>query len=233
MRYWARRVTPSMVIACIALGVALSGTSIAATVKDAISGKRIAKNTLPGDRVKKGTLGGNRVRPDSITGVQVNESLLGKVPSAAAADSAGDAAALGSRPASAYATLAARTIPSGITVSGAFGLSANIGGAATVDLRQVVSLPGLAASDLTDATVNFAAAAAVGDADPACTGTALAPSAPAGKVCLYLSASVGMSTTVSGEAIPLLAGSRAGFVVHALQASTATGVYGTWAYTAP
>lgn len=97
----------------------------------------------------------------------------------------------------------------------------------------MVGLPGLAASDLTDATVNFAAAAAVGDADPACTGTAVAPTAPAGKVCLYLSASVGMSTTVSGEAIPLLAGSRAGFVVNALQAEAATGVYGTWAYTAP
>ena len=142
MRYWARRVTPSMVIACIALGVALSGSSIAATVKDAISGKRIVKNSLPGDRVKKGTLGGSRVRPDSLTGVQVNESLLGKVPAAAAADTAADAAALGSRPASAYATLAARTIPSGTTVSGAFGLSANVGGATTVDLRQVVGLPG-------------------------------------------------------------------------------------------
>lgn len=233
MRYWARRVTPSMVIACIALGVALSGTSTASTVKDAISGKRVVKNSLPGDRVKKGTLGANRIRPDSLTGVQVNESRLGTVPAATTAERAADAAALGSRPASAYATLAARTIPSGITVSGAFGLSANIAGVATVDLRQVVSLPGLATSELTDATVNFAAAAAAGDADPSCVGTALAPSAPAGRVCLYLSASVGVGTTVSGEAIPLLAGSRAGFVVRALQASAATGVYGTWAYTSP
>ncbi len=222
-----------MVVACVALGVALSGSSFAATVKDAISGTRIARNSLPGNRVEVGSLPANRVRADSLTGRQVNEALLGKVPAAAAADTAADAAALGSRPAAAYATLSARTIPSGTTVSGAFGLSANIATASSVNLRQVVSLPGLAGSDLTDATVNFAAAAAVGDADPSCTGTALAPAAPAGRVCLYLSASVGVSTTVSGEAIPLLAGSRSGFVVHAIQADAATGVYGTWAYTAP
>ena len=63
-------------------------------------------------------------------------------------------------------------------------------------------------------------------------GTAAAPTAPPGRVCLYLSASVGMSTTVTGEAIPLLAGSRSGFVVQAVQTDAATGVFGAWAYTA-
>jgi len=232
MRWLAKRVTPSMVIACLALGVALSGSSIAASVKDAVNGTQVARNTLPGNRVVMGTLPANRVKPDSLTGRQVNESRLAKVPSAVASDTAADAAALGGRPAGAYRTLASQPIPSGTTVSGAFGLSANITGAATVDLRQVVSLPGLATSDLTSAAVNFGNAAAVGDADPGCAGSATAPTAPPGRVCLYLAASVGLNTTVTGEAIPLLAGSRAGFVVQAVQADAATGVFGVWAYTA-
>lgn len=233
MRALARRVTPSMVIACIALGVALSGSSVAANVKNAINGSRVAKNTLPGNRVKSGSLPANKIVRNSLTGRQINESRLRRVPKAGVAQRALDAAALGGRPASAYRPLASGPIPSGTTVSGAFGLSANIiGGATQVDLRQVVSLPGLATTDLTSATVNFGNAAAVGDPDPSCTGTAAAPTAPPGRVCLYLSASVGMSTTVTGEAIPLLAGSRSGFVVQAVQADAATGVFGAWAYTA-
>ena len=92
-----------MVIACLALGVALSGSSIAASVKDAVNGTQVARNTLPGNRVETGTLPANRIKPDSLTGRQVNESRLAKVPSAVAADTAADAAALGGRPAGATA----------------------------------------------------------------------------------------------------------------------------------
>jgi hypothetical protein len=60
-----------------------------------------------------------------------------------------------------------------------------------------------------------------------------APSAPAGKVCLYLTGVAGSDTAVDGEAIPGLAGSRLGFVVHAVSATTSvSGLFGTWAYTA-
>lgn len=233
MRSWARHVTPSMVVACIALIVALGGPSIAATVGNAIDGETVERASLPGNRVVRASLPANRIRPNSLTGRQVNERRLDSVPRADAADVAENARALGGSPASAFRTLATRTIPSGTTVTGAFGLSANFITTTGADLRQVVSLPGLASADLTDATVNFATAAAVMDADPACVGTAQVPSAPAGKVCLYLSSFVGGATQVSGEAIPLLAGSRPGFVVHASQAGAATGVFGTWAYTAP
>jgi hypothetical protein len=101
-------------------------------------------------------------------------------------------------------------------------------------MAQVVSLPGTASTDLTDATVNFAPAASASDGDPACTGNAGAPTAPAGKVCLYLAVAAGSGTTVEGLAIPSLPGSRAGFVVHAVSATASTtGVFGVWAYTAP
>jgi hypothetical protein len=92
----------------------------------------------------------------------------------------------------------------------------------------------LAPTDLTDATVNFAPTPAATDADPSCAGNVAAPTAPAGKVCLYIAAAAGTGTTVEGLAIPALPGSRAGFVVHAVNATAAaTGVFGVWAYTAP
>jgi len=230
-----------MIVAVVALGVALGGTSIAANVTKAIRGTDVARNSLPGNRVRRGSLPADRLRPNSVTGRQVNEARLGKVPKARAADTAvtaSNAQALGAKPPSAYQTFAQQTIPSGTTVTGAFGFSANItplssGDITNAELKQVVSLPGMATNDLTDDNVNFGSAVAVGDPDPACTGRAMAPTAPPGRVCLYLSASVGVGTVVTGDAIPLLTGSRAGFVVHATQANTATGVFGTWAYTAP
>lgn len=232
MRGVVKRVTPSMVIACIALGVALSGSSIAAGVRDAINGSQVTRNTMPGNRIKTDSLPANRIVDNALTGRQIKEASLGRVPLAAAATTAAEATTLGGRAAREYRTYANQPIPSGATVTGAFGLSANVVGASRVDLRQVVSLPGLATTDLSSATVNFGNAVAVRDADPQCTGTALAPTAPPGRVCLYLSASVGLNTTVTGEAIPLLSGSRSGFVVQAEQADAATGVFGAWAYTA-
>jgi hypothetical protein len=143
-----------------------------------------------------------------------------------------------------------------VTVTGAFGIGSNVTSTVTVavvdpdpppgvvatatattalsnDVKQVVQLPGPAPSDLSDATVNFANAGAA-DADASCTGTAAAPTAPPGKVCLYLSAGQGAGTTFDGQAIPGLAGSHSGFVVHAANATLGeTGAFGTWAYTAP
>src|SRR3954454_16776755 len=63
----------------VALVVAMGGTGYA-TVK--IKGNQIAKNAVTSKTVKN----------DSLTGRDVKESSLGKVPSAAAADSAGSAA---------------------------------------------------------------------------------------------------------------------------------------------
>ncbi|MDX6631944.1 MAG: hypothetical protein QOH00_4190, partial [Gaiellales bacterium] len=145
----------------------------------------------------------------------------------------------------------------GLTVTGAFGIGSNVTVAVTTtidppsapdtstptnatstaamtsDIRQVVQLPGLAPADLSDANVNFANPGAV-DADPACSGTATAPTAPAGKVCLYLTSAAGTGTTLDGQAIPGLTGSRSGFVVHAANATLGqAGAFGTWAYTAP
>ena len=196
---------------------------------------------------------GDRIKANSVTGTQINESTLATVPSALTAKRVGiadratnaqratnadNSLALGGTAAAGYLTFATRAIPSGVTVTGAFGIGSNVTATGSTamanDVVQVVQFPGTATGDLGNDLVNFAPGAGAGDADAACGGSAAAPSAPAGKVCLYLSASAGVDTVVDGEVVPGLPGSRLGFAVHAVSPTTGvTGVYGTWAYTAP
>jgi hypothetical protein len=75
-RRFARLPSPAMIVAVVALVIALTGTAFAAAL---VSGDQL---------IKKGSLSGNRLRKHTITGTQVNLSKLGKVPSAASADSA-------------------------------------------------------------------------------------------------------------------------------------------------
>ena len=124
------------------------------------------------------------------------------------ATNADDALALGGTAAAGFRTLRRAAIPSGLTVTGAFGISSNVTTLSTPtnDIREVVQLPGLASADLSDETVNFANTPAAVDTDSSCTGSAAAPTAPPGRVCLYLTQTQGLTTTVDGEAIPLLLG---------------------------
>lgn len=252
------RVSPAMGVALVALAFAVSGTSFAegAATKlgKLVSGSKIKRSSIPGNRLMKGGVSGDRLRNDSVTGKQVNESTLGPVPSALTANTAkrvnvadratnaqratnaDNALALGGTAAAGFLTFANRAIPSGVTVTGAFGIASTIAVTAPPgnDIQQVVQFPGSAPSDLISETINFAPGAGASDADASCTGSAAAPTAPAGKVCLYVSAALGDGTLFEGAAIPGIAGSRSGFVVHALNTTlTTTGVFGAWAYTAP
>jgi hypothetical protein len=243
------RVSPAMGVALVALAFAVSGTSFAQGAATRVG------RLISGSSIKRGSITGNRIRSNSLTGKQIDEKSLATVPSAAVAKraqtadratnaqratNADNALTLGGTAAAGFLTYASQAIPSGATVTGAFGFAGTVtvtdltatATATGNDMAQVVSLPGTAPADLTDATVNFAPTPAATDGDPACAGNITAPTAPAGKVCLYIASAAGTGTTVEGLALP---GSRAGFVVHAVSAaaSAATGVFGVWAYTAP
>lgn len=71
---WIRR----NAVALLALFVALGGTGYAAV-------------TINGNAIKNGTIAGKKLKKNTLGGRQVKESKLGKVPSAARADSAGTA----------------------------------------------------------------------------------------------------------------------------------------------
>jgi len=91
------------VIGLLALFIALGGTTYAATAlpKNSVGTKQLKKNAVTAAKIKNGSatntkIGANaitaaKVKNDSLTGADILESSLGKVPSAAAADSATNA----------------------------------------------------------------------------------------------------------------------------------------------
>lgn len=75
------RPSPALVVACIALGVALGGTSVAAI-------QALPRNSVGTKQLKKNAVTSPKVKNNAITGADVRESTLAKVPSATTADTA-------------------------------------------------------------------------------------------------------------------------------------------------
>ena len=104
------------------------------------------------------------------------------------------------------------------------------------------SFPVKAPAGLSDTQVNAAPNAAAGDPDATCTGSSDNPSAPAGKVCIYISRANNAQVTGFRLTNPGVAGTSPGdaygFIVRILDTGTVgntatTNSEGTWAYTAP
>ena len=102
-----KRPSAAGIIAVIALVLAMGGTATAAKL---FTGKDIQNKSLTGKDMKGKTIGKGKLKLDTLGGDQIDESALGKVPSAAAADtaatamsaaSADDAAKVGGVPAAA------------------------------------------------------------------------------------------------------------------------------------
>jgi hypothetical protein len=84
-------------IALLALFIALSGTTFAATnalAPNSVGAKQLKKNAVTTKKIKKNAVTGAKVKNNSITGADVLESSLGKVPSATNADTAANTNAL-------------------------------------------------------------------------------------------------------------------------------------------
>ena len=126
------------------------------------------------------------------------------------------------------------TIPSGVTIVGNLTWDSH-GSTNLLPDRLYVAFPGRAPVPLTDTKVNFNQPGVTGDGDPECTGGVNAPTAPAGKVCIYLVTSAGMATNqLYGNAGYPLA--DAGFELAFFPNGTDDVdqfVYASWAYTAP
>src|SRR5262245_2693422 len=73
-----RRPSPAMVVACLALLVALGGTSYAAS--------QLPANSVGTKQLKKGAVTAVKVRDNSLTGRDIKESTLSMVPLAADSD---------------------------------------------------------------------------------------------------------------------------------------------------
>jgi hypothetical protein len=93
-------------VGMLALFIALSGTAYAATLprnsvgtaqlqKNAVTTPKIKKSAVTSRKIKRNAVTGAKVKTDSLTGLDINESALGKVPSAATADTATTASTAG------------------------------------------------------------------------------------------------------------------------------------------
>lgn len=79
--------SPALVISCIALFVALSGTSYAVI--------KLPKNSVGTKQLRPNAVKSSKIADNQITGADVNEATLAEVPSAANAGSAANAAQAG------------------------------------------------------------------------------------------------------------------------------------------
>jgi hypothetical protein len=100
----ARKPSPAMLVAIVALVSSFAGPAVA---DQAV---QIAK-ALNGGKIKAHSIAGSKLKNNTITGKQVNEGKLGKVPSAGTADSAttatnatdaANSSQLGGKPGSSY-----------------------------------------------------------------------------------------------------------------------------------
>ena len=85
--------TYANVTATLALFIALGGGAYAATVLPAnsVGPRQLKSNAVERGKIKNSAVNSAKVRDNSLTGADINEGALGKVASAAAADSATNA----------------------------------------------------------------------------------------------------------------------------------------------
>lgn len=78
------------VIAYLALFVALGGSAYAATQlpKNSVGSKQLKSNAVTAAKIKNGAVSGAKIGANTVTGANVDESSLGRVPSAVSAESA-------------------------------------------------------------------------------------------------------------------------------------------------
>lgn len=204
----SRKFSSAHILASIALFASFGGSSFAAG-KYLVTGRDIQNSTVTGADLRDGSVQESDLSP------LVQDKLDGTLCEAGSDACDGDTGPAG-------------TIPSGETVRGVFG--GRMMPSQNAYVQWSVSLPGIAPDALTDDMVNAAPSALARDADEECTGSAKNPTAPKGKVCLYLVYADGYATELRGYGH-----TKYGFVVDALigPRNGPAGVYGTWAYTAP
>ena len=220
------RSAPSLAALAAALVLVSSGTTVAAT-------------QITSGMIKNGTIRLKDISP------RARAALRGNVGPQGQQGARGPQGIPGTPGTSIFNTA---TLPSGVTVRGVWGgryISA-IAGAQQNSYLLEYSFPLPSSQLLTDADVQFGAATAqpVADNDPACTGTVANPTAPAGKVCIYVNEGTRSNATLTGfSALPAAPTSGAdafGFAVRIINmndpgttSSPTIRAEGTWAYTAP
>lgn len=87
MKKFRARFSSAHLVALLALFVVLGGSAYAVK-KNSIGTKQLKNNAVATSKIKNGAVKTDKIGDNAVTGAKVDESTLGQVPSAAAADSA-------------------------------------------------------------------------------------------------------------------------------------------------
>ena len=187
-----RRPSPAMAVAFIALLAALSGTAVALPGKNTVdsgdlknaqvTGRDIANNAVTGRKIKNGAVGSGDVTDNSLTGADVNEGSLGQVPSAA---SAATADTLDGRNSTDFLP-ASGDAPTGSILRGVLNIGAGYDDATTPSPAGTLGTGDISfgVRFATQPSFHYVEAGQAGP--PGCnSGTAGAPDAAPGSVCVY------------------------------------------------
>lgn len=220
-------------IGLVALCIALTGTAYAATLpRNSVGTRQLKDNAVTSAKIKRNAVTSPKVKNGSLLAKDFRAGQLPRGPK-------GDKGDKGDPGASALSP-----VPSGKTIHGAVGGDFHAFDATASDFGIDVTLPIPAANALGDDAVfvNVAGWQNAGgqttptttDTDVGCTGNPANPTAPAGKVCIYVS---GADHAFNLNGYSVLFGTGAspyGFKLK-WDASTIgdTFVDATWAYTAP
>ena len=221
-----RRPTYADVAATLALVLALGTGGAYAAGK--ITGKQIAANAITSSKIKNGTIAPVDLSSATKRTMAGPAGATGARGATGATGATGPAGSTGPRGTSAW-----DTIPSGTTVTGRI-YTATIATATGQAVVENVNLPAVAPTGLDNGHVNFAAdsSTTTTDDDGTCTGSYEQPTAPAGKVCLYMGSSSGLGSIVGDAWFDH--GGGAFYVVGTTTADSGqVSIYATWAYTAP
>jgi hypothetical protein len=100
MKIGISRPSPALVIAVIALIAALTGTAYAALGKNSVGSRQLKAKSVTGGKIANNAVTGAKVANGSLSGSDINVAVLGTVPTAASATSAGNANTVGGHSAS-------------------------------------------------------------------------------------------------------------------------------------
>jgi hypothetical protein len=236
MRHVLRRPSPGLVVGLIALFVALGGTGYAAVVLPAhsVGTKQLKRDAVTSSKVKNFSL----LRRDFKRG-QLPRGPQGRAGPRGATGPPGPQGATGPAGPSALGT-----VPSGQTIRGAIGGDFHAFDNTASDFGVDVTFPIPAPVGVSDDDVfvnvdswqdaGGQTAPTTGDTNAGCTGTPSTPTAPPGKVCIYVTGA-DHAFNLAGYSVLFGTGaSRYGFKLKWDASQTGdTFVDATWAYTAP
>jgi hypothetical protein len=187
MRRLRKQMSYANVMSSIAVFVVLGGGAYAAATlpTNSVGSKQIKANAVTSSKVKNGSLLSSDFKPGQlVAGVRGSAGPAGAAGATGAAGAAGPKGDKGDKGDPGRSILT--PLASGETVKG--GIMLDIESSSVGDWRQYVPLNALAPVPLEDTDVFIN-----GKGSEPCTGTADEPTAPAGKVCIYLVASSGMT----------------------------------------